>query len=176
MPVVKYFIETDRLILREFQLTDLDGFYELDSDPEVHRYLGNNPVQNKDFLIQVIKAVQQQYIDNGIGRWSIIEKSSGEFVGWAGLKFIRDTINNHTNFYDVGYRLKRKFWGKGLATESTRICLDYAFHQLNCSEVFGITHVDNYASQKVLLKYGLKFVENFVDDGMECKWYRIDKF
>ncbi len=173
---MKFLVETDRLLLREFQLNDIDGFYELDSDPEVHRYLGNKPVQDKDFLVQVIKTVQQQYIDNGIGRWSVIEKSTGEFVGWSGLKLNKDTINNQINFYDLGYRIKRKLWGHGYATESAMAALNYGFSNLNANIIYANTHFNNSASERVLLKCGLSYVENFLEDRVEHKWYQIEKY
>jgi len=88
---MKIFAETERLLLREMFPSDVDGMYELDSDPDVHRYLGNKPVIDKDQIIDVINLIRQQYIDNGIGRWAIIDKKNNEFIGWTGLKFV--TIN-----------------------------------------------------------------------------------
>ena len=87
----KIFAETERLILREILDTDEDAFFEMDADPEVHRYLGNNPVKTKEEIKAAIKFIRQQYIDNGIGRWALIEKSTGEFVGWGGMKLIKET-------------------------------------------------------------------------------------
>ena len=87
---MKIFAETKRLILREILLTDIDGMFELDSDPEVHRYLGNKPVSDKDQIIKVINFIRQQYLDNGIGRWAIIDKKTNNFIGWTGLKFVTD--------------------------------------------------------------------------------------
>ena len=88
------YLETERLILRELLPTDVVGMFELDSDPEVHKYLGNNPVRTIEETREIIKIICQQYLDNGIGRWAAIEKTSGEFIGWSGLKFIREYENN----------------------------------------------------------------------------------
>ena len=106
---MKVFAETERLILREILPIDVEGLWELDSDPEVHKYLGNNPVTDKEQIVEVINFIRQQYIDNGIGRWAIIDKKTNEFIGWTGLKFVTDTINNHQNYYDLGYRLIKKY-------------------------------------------------------------------
>src|SRR5688572_5204127 len=105
---MKIFAETPRLILRELHPSDDAGMFELDSDPEVHRYLGGQTVESIDQCRAIIEMVRQQYIDNGIGRWAVIEKSSGSFIGWAGLKLVRTITNGHTDFYDLGYRLIRK--------------------------------------------------------------------
>src|SRR5437868_4194483 len=106
------FAETHRIILREITMEDVDDFFELDSDPEVHRYLGTQPVKSNDQITDIIKSVQQQYIDNGIERWAIVDKSTNRFIGWTGLKLVKDLINNHSNYHDLGYRLIRKYWGQ----------------------------------------------------------------
>jgi ribosomal-protein-alanine N-acetyltransferase len=99
--------EIERFVIREILPTDTDGMFELDSDPEVHKYLGNKPVANKEQIINVINFIRQQYIDNRIGRWAIIDKITNEFIGWTGLKFVTELTNNHQNYYDLGYRLKK---------------------------------------------------------------------
>ena len=172
---VKIFAETERLILREILPTDIEGLFELDSDPEVHRYLGNSPVTDKNQIVEVIYFIRQQYIDHGIGRWAIIDKKTNQFIGWTGLKFVTDLTNNHSNYYDLGYRLIKKYWGKGIATESAIASLDYAFNKLKADNVFAIADCNNNGSNKVLRKVGLNFIENFVLDGTEHNWYKIDR-
>ena len=102
---LQFYIETERLILRDFLETDQADLFELDSDPEVHRYLGNRPVKTIDEIKTVIHMVRQQYLDNQIGRWMMVEKATGNVLGWAGLKYIGNTMNSTSHFYDVGYRL-----------------------------------------------------------------------
>ena len=89
---VTIFVETLRLTLRELLPQDVDGMFDLDADPEVHRYLGNQPLQEKHQAEKVIEFVRRQYVDNGIGRWAMVDKASGDFVGWTGLKLVKDTI------------------------------------------------------------------------------------
>lgn len=172
---MKVLIETERLKLRELLPTYVDGMFELDSDPEVHRYLGNEPVSDKKKIIEIIEFVRQQYNDNGIGRWAIIDKKTNEFIGWSGLKFVTELTNGHQNYYDLGYRLIRRYWGKGIATETAVASLDYAFNQLNTVEVYASASCDNVASNKILQKVGLKLMETYFDEGVECNWYKISK-
>ncbi|MEI8053593.1 MAG: GNAT family N-acetyltransferase [Bacteroidota bacterium] len=167
-------LQTERFILRDLIETDVDGFYELDSDPEVHRYLGNEPVTDKQKLIDVIKYVHQQYIDNGIGRWAIIDKATNEFIGWTGLKLVKEHINNQTNYYDLGYRLIRKYWGKGIATETAKASIDYGFNVLKLKEIIATIHCDNVASNNVAKKLGFDFVETFDFDGDLHNWYKLE--
>lgn len=170
---MKIYVETDRLILREILPEDEAGFFEMDSDPEVHKYLGNNPVTNIEQIREVIKMVRQQYIDNGIARWAMIEKSSGHFVGWSGLKLVKEMHNQHINYVDLGYRLLRKYWGHGYATESATAARDYAFQAMNLTELIGVTDSGNLGSQNVLTKIGFQFVEQYEEDGMVLNWYRL---
>lgn len=103
-------IETERLLLRELLLSDADGMYELDSNPNVHVFLGNKPVLSIEESIDQIKNIQKQYEDFGIGRWAVILKETNEFLGWSGIKFITTEINNHKDFYEIGYRFIEKHW------------------------------------------------------------------
>ncbi len=173
MKNLQFYIETERLILRDFLETDQADLFEMDSDPEVHRYLGNRPVKTSDEIKPVIEMVRQQYLDNQIGRWIMVEKATGNVLGWAGLKYIRNTMNSTTNFYDVGYRLKQKHWGQGFATEAAKAALEFGFNELNLKEIIGITAIENQASANILKKIGLQFVNQFNDDGMECNWFKI---
>ncbi|MFZ4057003.1 MAG: GNAT family N-acetyltransferase [Ferruginibacter sp.] len=172
---MEIFVETERLILREILLTDIEGMFELDSDPEVHQYLGNQPVTDKEKMKEVILFVQQQYKENGIGRWAVIEKSSNKFLGWSGLKLVKEMTNNQINYYDLGYRLIRKYWGKGYATESAKAAMDYGFEHLQFNELFAMAHINNTASNKVLQKLGLQHQNSFLYDNAMHHWYAIHK-
>lgn len=172
---MKVFIETERLILRELLPTDIDAMYDLDSDPEVHKYLGNKPVTDKAQIIEVINFVRQQYLDHGIGRWAIIDKKTNDFIGWSGIKFVTDLTNNHKNYYDLGYRLIRRYWGQGIATETAIASLDYAFNILNAEEVYASANIENIGSNKILQKIGLNFIETFYYEDIKCNWYKINK-
>ena len=172
---MKIFAETERLILREILPTDVNGMYELDSDPEVHKYLGNNPVSDINQIADGINFIRQQYIDNGIGRWAIIDKKNNNFIGWSGLKFVTEKTNNHKNYYDLGYRLIKKYWGQGIATETAIASLEYAFDKLETKEVYSIADCENIGSNHILKKVGFKFIETFDLDGIKHNWYKIDK-
>ena len=172
---MRIFVETDRLILREILPTDVDGLFQLDSDPEVHRYLGNKPVENKEQIIAMINFIRQQYVDYGIGRWAIVDKESNNFIGWTGLKLVREFTNSHINYYDLGYRLIQKYWGKGFATEAAKASIDYGFEKLNLSEIYAMADCENIKSNDVLTKNGLKFIVTFGLDGIRHNWYKIDK-
>lgn len=172
---MKVLIETERLILRELEYADENDLFEMDSDPEVHLYIENNPVKSIDEITKTIEMVKKQYMKNGIARWAVIDKSTNECIGWSGLKYFDQPLNNHNNFYELGYRFKKKHWGKGFATESSIAILDYAFSNLNTDRIFAMTDPKNINSKNVLTKLGFDFQETFDYGGDPTDWFELKK-
>lgn len=170
---MKIFAETERLILREIVQEDLESMFELDSDPEVHRFLGNHIVTDRKETERIIAFVRQQYLENGFGRWAMAEKSTSRFIGWCGLKRVKETVNNHSDYVDLGYRILRPYWGKGFATESAQASLNYGFETLHLDEIFAAAQTGNLASNKILTKTGFRLIETFHYDGAVHNWYNL---
>lgn len=172
---MKISIETERLILREIEHTDKNDLYEMDADPAVHLYIENRPATSIDEVIAAIEGIKNQYKENGIARWAVVDKLTRECIGWAGLKFFKQALNNHSYFYELGYRFKKKHWGKGFATEASGAVLDYGFMNLNIDKVYAITDPENTASKKVLIKLGFYFKETFDYEGSPTDWFELAK-
>ena len=168
------FLETDRLILRELKLSDAEAFFAMDSNPNVHKYLWNKPVQKIEEINEIIDSVRKQYVDNGIGRFAMISKETNEFIGWAGLKFNTEMVNNKVNFYDIGYRLDEKFWRKGYASEATFAWIKYAFETMKIKTMEAAAHTDNVASNRILQKIGMQMTEQYLEDGISWNWYQLE--
>ena len=168
-------VETPRLILREVLPSDVDGIFALDSDPEVVKYFPNQLMTDRAQAEKLIDYIRKQYQENGIGRWAIVEKESNNFVGWSGLKFVTDTVNNQSHFYDVGYRLLRKFWGKGYATETAFASLEYGFNVMQLNEIFAGVHIENGASDRIITKIGMKRIGEFNFYESPHYWYALSK-
>jgi ribosomal-protein-alanine N-acetyltransferase len=81
-------------------------------------------------------------------------KADGELHG-AGLKLITEPINNKLNYYDLGYRLIRTYWGNGYASEAAKSSIQYGFESLLLTEIYGMTEASNLASVKILGRAGL---------------------
>ena len=172
---MKIHIETDRLIMRDLVPEDAQGMFELDSDPEVHAYLGNQPIKTVAQSKEQIDFIRQQYIENGIGRWAVIEKKSDQFIGWSGFKLITEMINERTQYLDLGYRFIRKYWGKGYGYESAIACLDFGFTEMNYETIYGAADVENIGSNKILTKIGLQFANEFDYKDVKVNWYELKK-
>jgi len=169
-------LETDRLLLRPLEISDAQAMFTMDNNPLVHKYLWQNPTQHISETIKIIEYVQKQYAENSIGRFATILKETDEFIGWTGIKYINDHIENgNTNFYDYGYRLDEKFWNKGYATEASYAWLDYGFNQMNIEVMNAYTHTENGASNHILKKVGMNFMEDYLDkEGVLWKWWQMN--
>ncbi|MFH7005441.1 GNAT family N-acetyltransferase [Flavobacterium bizetiae] len=166
-------IETDRLLLRELLFSDVDGLFELESNPNVHLFVGNKPVTHIDECRAYVEFIHQQYKDFGTGRWAVILKETNEFLGWSGIKFITNEINNHKDFYEIGYRFIEKHWGKGYATEAGKAFIDYAFNVMKLDALYAYADAGNENSRKILEKLGLRYVNSFEYEGELEVWYEL---
>lgn len=166
-------IETQRLNLREITEEDLEGMFALDADPEVHRYLGHQVVKDREESRQVIAHLRRQYREHGIGRWAVEEKETGVFVGWAGLKYVTEPVICQAPYYDLGYRLRREFWGQGYGTECARASLHYGFRALPTDVIYAAAHVENLPSRRILTGLGMKPMHTFHFDGAMHQSYAI---
>ncbi|NLR91482.1 MULTISPECIES: GNAT family N-acetyltransferase [Flammeovirga] len=166
--------ETDELIVRDLEQQDLEGIFLLDSDPEVHEFLGKRPIKTIEEAQKVVDYITGQYKTNGIGRWAVIDKATNDFVGWTGLKY-EEELRTEFNYYDIGYRLRKKYWGKGIATTTALASLKYGFEKLNLEEICGAAEIDHIASNTVLKKIGLKLSGTFMYDNEPHNWYKITK-
>lgn len=145
-------LETERLILRRMTLADLDDMVGINSDPVVMRYIGDGSVWTRAQSEARIRHIQKVYrIFPGLGLWTGEEKATSRFVGAYALNYIPKTVE-----VEVGYRLEKAAWGRGLATEGARALVRHGTVGLGLDRVVGLTHPDNDASKRVLMKAGLQ--------------------
>jgi RimJ/RimL family protein N-acetyltransferase len=157
-------LETPRLTLRQFTENDVDNLFDLNSDPEVMRYLtGGSPTPRDEIRDQIIPFHLAVYhrIDR-LGTWAAEARATGEFLGWFHFRPGPDA--NLANI-DLGYRLRRSAWMKGYATEGSRALIRMGFTELAVERVFAHTMTLNAASRHVLEKCGLKLVGTIPYDG-----------
>ena len=166
--------ESARLRYRPFTENDAAGMFALDSDPAVHRYLGGiggpmatEPAQSA----ATIAFVQAQYRSAGIGRWAVLLRATGEFMGWAGLKLVAGPVNGQRDFYDLGYRFRPLFWGQGYGSEAAQAWLDFGFDTLRLPRICAYADARNIASRRILEKVGLRPGNEFEESGVRCVWF-----
>ena len=161
--------ETRRMRFRRFASQDATGFFELNSDPEVIRYTGDPPFKSVEDAGNFISNYSH-YDLYGYGRWAMELKESGEFIGFAGLKYTPELKET-----DLGFRLFKRLWGKGLATEAAFACLEYAWQQLELDTIVGRAMENNPASWRVLEKIGMQQDKSMEQDDNKWRIYFINK-
>lgn len=166
-------LQTERLVLRPFAEEDADLLYNLDSDPDVVRYVGGT-LATKENCQEILKRlIDRQPLWKTYGTWVAELKSTGESIGWFTLK----PIVQHNNDYEVGYRLLKKHWGQGYATEGSRMLVQYGLNELKLEKIVAFTHLDNKASQNVLRKSGLNLlgqIDNFFHPERQEKMFLFE--
>lgn len=167
-------IETERLLLRNLCMEDVEGMYLLDSNPNVHRYLGNNPITSKSQAVEILNRVLQQYEEIGYGRWAIIYKPTNDFVGWGGLKYEQQFLPDNP-YHDIGYRLREEYWGMGIGKEVATVAARYAFEVHKFEKLNATAQTDNIGSNKILSGIGMHCIKTFEKDNMLLNWYELTK-
>ena len=162
-------LETDRLVLREFTANDVDLIVELDSDPEVTKYLTGGvatPLEEvRDDILPYWLRLNER--DDGFGYWAAIERDTDTFLGWfhfrPGFPGVDGTVSEGI---ELGYRFRRAAWGNGYATEGSIALVDRGFTDLGVERVFAQTMTANLASRRVMEKAGLRYFGE-IDPGDE---------
>lgn len=154
------YLETDRLILRRFTEADVDNLVELDSDPEVLRYInGGRPTPREVVESEMLPRILSYYNRyEGYGFWAAVEKSTGAFIGWFCL---HPEEGRSPDDIALGYRLRRSVWGKGYATEGARALIHKGFSELGMRRVFATTYEYNTGSRRVMEKAGMKLARTY---------------
>ena len=157
---MEVFLETERLLLRRFTEDDVDALFELDGDPAVMRYITGGRATSREEIEGDVLPAYLDYYERfaGYGFWAVIEKASGQFVGWF---HFRPEADAKPDEVELGYRLRRSAWGKGYATEGSRALIDKGFTELGVERVVAFTMVVNVASRRVMEKAGLRYVRTF---------------
>jgi RimJ/RimL family protein N-acetyltransferase len=157
-------LETPRLIMRQFTGDDVDNLFDLNSDPQVMRYLtGGRPTPReviRDEILPFHLGVYERF--DRLGTWAAESTGTGEFLGWFHL---RPGPGGDITNADLGYRLRRSAWNKGYATEGSRALISRGFTDLGIERVFAHTLTVNAASRRVLEKCGLALVRTTPYEG-----------
>jgi RimJ/RimL family protein N-acetyltransferase len=158
-------LKTPRLVIRQFTEDDADNLFNLNSDPEVMRYLtGGRPTPREEIRDQILPFHLGVYdrLDR-LGTWAAESTATGQFLGWFHFRpgHGSDDITN----IELGYRLGRPAWNSGYATEGSRALISMGFTDLAVERVFAHTMTVNTASRHVLEKCGLMLVRTFPYEG-----------
>ncbi|MBT6538051.1 MAG: GNAT family N-acetyltransferase [Francisellaceae bacterium] len=145
--------ETNHFTVRHCLMEDTSSYLKFWNDPLVMQYIGDGTwgggiEKVNKALCDNITSYKQQ---NTLGYCSVVDKSSVEVVGDAGLALLHETSE-----IEVGYLLRRDYWGRGLGTELLRGLIKYGFEKLNIETIVAVVSPENTASIRLLNKCGMK--------------------
>jgi len=167
---MKIIFESERLLFCEFTEDDVQLLLDLNSNPNVIRYVHEPPPTIENTTAALQKIILPQYELYGHGRWAVYLKSNDEFIGWCGLKYIKDLDE-----IDLGYRFKEVHWRKGYATEAAKATIDHGFCILGLKKIVAKALPENLGSLKVMENCGMKYTGTRIEDGLLLKVYEITR-
>lgn len=170
MVLKKNEITTERLVLRLFDPeNDIDHYAAILGQRDVGKWLPKRDAYNYDESKNMIKFFTDHWERNGFGAWAMTTKD-GKLLGHMGLNFYPDLKE-----VEVLYALGEEAWGKGYATEGAKASAQYAFQNLSCEKLIGLTKPDNFPSQHVLKKLGMKHTKEIHWRGMDLFYFELNK-
>ena len=161
--------ETARMLIRPLSLGDVPELTEILGDPEVMKHSVRG-VCDKAATRRFIEWCLACYESHGVGPWALVEKETSTLIGFCGVgpEQVREVEE-----INLGYRLARRYWGKGLATESVSAVLAYAFEERKYDSVVVIVEPEHIASLRVAQKVGFRRFKEVVFNGKPVRLYRL---
>lgn len=163
-------IQTQRLTLRGFVPADIPALHAIVSDREVLRYFPRTEPWKREQVERWLHSQPAHWQSHGFGWYLVEQTATGQLMGWCGLRELEDTGE-----VEVLYLFDKPFWGQGYATEAARRCVADGFRRDGLKLIIGLTLLGNIASQRVLAKAGLVFVEQAPYFGVTCNRFVIDE-
>jgi [ribosomal protein S5]-alanine N-acetyltransferase len=161
-------LDTPRLILREFSLNDIDALGGVLSDPETMRFYPAplDRIGVEEWIARNLR----RYTKDGHGLWAMVLKTTDELIGDCGL-----TVQpvDSTDEIEIGYHVRRDYWGRGLATEAARACRDYGFAHLPVDHIISLIRPENLPSRRVAEKNGMTIWKQVIRKGIPHLVYSI---
>ncbi len=146
-------LQTKRLILRQWQDSDIPIFIKMNQNPKVMEFFPE--LWSEEKSLDAVEKIRHEFIQNGFGKFAIEVKETNEFIGYVGLAEV-NFESHFTPAIEIGWRLDSQHFNKGYATEAAREVLRFAFEELNLKEIVAFTVPANLPSQKVMQKIGMK--------------------
>ena len=175
----RYIFKSDRLGFRNWINSDIPKLAEINSDPQVMEFFPSIP--NYQQTEEFIERMKKQFTEKGFCYFAVDKLIDNEFIGFVGISE-QNYESEFTPCVDIGWRLSRKEWNKGFATEGAKKCLEFAFNNIGLTSVKSICPIINERSERVMKKLGMNkkmtFKHPLLKDYKElekCILYEIEK-
>ncbi|GAA3734299.1 GNAT family N-acetyltransferase [Salinicoccus jeotgali] len=174
------YIKTKRLILRDWQDSDIHPFIKMNQDPDVRRYFPSklSEEDSKNFVREAQKDIE----DRGFGLFAIERRDNGAFIGFAGMQVLEENGPFRLEFLpciEIGWRLSKRNWNQGFATEAALGVLKFSERHTDIKEIYALAAQKNRPSINVMEKIGMKKIGEIshplVEDGHSLKPHIVYK-
>lgn len=165
-----HILETSRLTLRYITSRDAEALMPILGDAEVMQFsiIGiHSSKQIKQFIEQRLIS----YLEYGFGLYALVHKPNQELIGYCG--FFIQSIEQQKEV-EIGYRLAKKYWGQGLATEAAKAVVDYGQQRFNFRRFVCLIEIKNNRSIRVAQKLGMKLEKKIIYHGLNVAMYSLD--
>jgi putative acetyltransferase len=144
-------METERLILRDWDIDDVDDLYEYAKNPNVGPHGGWKPHESKTESLEIMHTL---FIDK-YDSWAIVYKENNKVIGSIGYE--QDARRMDINCKELGYAMGEEYWGKGLMTEAAKAVIPYGFMEVGLDMISIYRNPNNVRSGRVIEKCGFKY-------------------
>ena len=144
--------ESQRLLFRKWRTSDRELFFEMNSDSVVMEFFPNvlSREESDGYLNNIMFRIER----DGFGFWAVERKETEDFIGFIGINPPNVGLDIEPCI-EIGWRLRKDFWGRGYATEGAKRVLKYAFEECNIDEVYSFTSIVNIRSERIMQKIGM---------------------
>jgi [ribosomal protein S5]-alanine N-acetyltransferase len=161
-------LETERLWLAPWSLADLEPSRPIFTDPDVMRYINGGRPRSDDQIREFIARQQKHFASHGFCLWKLLLKPEGRLIGFCGLQPLElDSVSE----VEIGWRLTKDQWGRGLATEAAHVALHHAVEYARLERVVAIAMPENRASLHIMEKLGMTHERAIQKDGFDTVLY-----
>lgn len=170
------YIETPRLLLRDWEEIDLKPFSDMNQDSSVMEFFLKRLTEAE--TLDFYNRIRNEFAQFGYGLYAVERKENHSFIGYTGFHNITLDVDFAPGI-EIGWRLKQEYWNQGYATEAAKACLLYAKEHLSLNTIYSFTSLPNKRSERVMQKIGMEKVEEFphpsVPDGHWLKEHVLYK-
>ena len=154
----KYLFTSERLGFRNWIDSDIAKMIDISSDPDVMEFF--QAIATKIQTVEFIDRMKLMCIEKGYCYFAVDQLKDEGFIGFIGLCY-QTYESQFTPSVDIGWRLNKKYWNNGLATEGAKKCLDYGFNKIGLNKIIATTPIINVKSIRVMEKIGMAKLTEF---------------
>lgn len=167
-PAIVPTFHTQRLQLRPFTPEDIQPLFAILQTPDIMQYFPNPLTPDLPRVERIVNNTIAHWREHGYGWWALELLYKSVLVGWCGLTFLPETEET-----EVAYLIAQEHWGQGLVPEAARFSLEFGFQTIGLERIICLTHPENFRSQRVAQKIGMRYVDTQEYFGMQCRRYEV---